>query len=244
MNTNHGTTSGYRKGCRCAGCKEAQRIACKKFRDAYRAKHGKGYYDSRERNRTMYERTCEFCGHTFTTRTRTARYCSGKCGSYDAAGWSKAKDVVLYVPAPKPTRAPLTIIPSNNWYTAGTCRVCGEVFVSRYMHITCSTECQDTYERDLRHEASHRRRAREREAYRERVVRRKVYERDGYRCHICGKATKRNARVPDHKAPTLDHIIPLNAGGTHEMANVATAHFLCNSLKSDKGTGDQLLLFG
>ena len=116
--------------------------------------------------------------------------------------------------------------------------------MSRYQDVTCSDECSQEKARDRRRARDARRRALEISAYREKVVARRVFERDGYRCHICGKATKRNARVPDHKAPTLDHIIPLNAGGTHEMSNVATAHFLCNSLKSDKGTGDQLLLFG
>jgi 5-methylcytosine-specific restriction endonuclease McrA len=35
-------------------------------------------------------------------------------------------------------------------------------------------------------------------------------------------------------APTIDHVLALAAGGTHEMANVQAAHFICNSLKGDR----------
>ena len=90
MNINHGTSSGYRKGCRCAECREAQRINCKRYREAYRAKHGKGYYDGRERNRKVYERTCDFCAHDFTTKTHIARYCSLECAKRDAAEIGRA----------------------------------------------------------------------------------------------------------------------------------------------------------
>ena len=240
----HGSPSKYRQGCRCAECKEAQRINCKRWREEYKSKHGKGYYDGRERNRKVYERTCDFCAHDFTTKTHIARYCSLECAKRDEAGWSKAKDIVPYVAAPKPTQAPTTIIPSNNWYTAGTCRVCGDTFVSRHMHVTCSTQCQDTYDTDRKREAGHRRRARLRNAYRAKVTPSKVYERDAYKCHLCGKRTKADAKVPHPQAPTLDHIVPLAKGGTHEPSNVATACFICNSRKGDRVAGDQLLMFG
>ena len=239
-----GTRSAYELGCRCAECREAKRIEAAEWRAAYKQKHGRGYYEGRKRNRKVYERTCDFCAHDFTTKTHIARYCSLECAKRDAAGWSKAKDIVPYVSAPKPTQAPTTVIPSNNWYTAGTCRVCGDTFVSQYMHVTCSTQCQDTYDTDRKREARHRRRARLRNAYRAKVTPSKVYERDGYKCHLCGKRTKADAKAPHPQAPTLDHIVPLAQGGTHEPSNVATACFICNSRKGDRMAGDQLLLFG
>ena len=81
-------------------------------------------------------------------------------------------------------------------------------------------------------------------AYVEDVWRSKVFERDRYRCQLCGKAVKRDAEVPHPKAPVLDHIIPLAEGGTHEYRNVQTAHFMCNSIKSDGvfGAAEQLRL--
>ena len=39
----HGTFTEYAKGCRCDECKEAKRIAQRKFNDRYKAKHGKAW---------------------------------------------------------------------------------------------------------------------------------------------------------------------------------------------------------
>ncbi|WP_261949456.1 HNH endonuclease [Rhodococcus sp. T9N] len=72
----------------------------------------------------------------------------------------------------------------------------------------------------------------------------KIFERDRWQCHICNTRVKRDMVVPHPLAPTIDHLIPLAAGGTHEPANVATAHFLCNSRKGDRGAGEQLALIG
>ena len=82
------------------------------------------------------------------------------------------------------------------------------------------------------------------QAFVEKVYRRKIFDRDLWLCKLCGKPVDRNAQVPDPRAATIDHIIPLSKGGTHEPSNTQCAHFLCNALKSDKGEGEQLLLFG
>jgi 5-methylcytosine-specific restriction endonuclease McrA len=55
--------------------------------------------------------------------------------------------------------------------------------------------------------------------------------------------TRKTASVPHPMAPTIDHIVPLSKGGTHEPINCRTAHFLCNSTKGDRLAGDQLILF-
>jgi 5-methylcytosine-specific restriction endonuclease McrA len=89
-----------------------------------------------------------------------------------------------------------------------------------------------------------RRRASKRQAFVADVSPRKIYERDGWRCRLCGRKLKRNAVVPHSLAPTIDHIVPLARGGTHEPSNVQAAHFLCNSLKGDRQGGDQLALIG
>jgi 5-methylcytosine-specific restriction endonuclease McrA len=66
------------------------------------------------------------------------------------------------------------------------------------------------------------------------VKRADIYERDDWTCYLCGDPVERTEKVPHRLAPTLDHILPLARGGTHEPSNVATAHFICNAMKSDR----------
>lgn len=113
----------------------------------------------------------------------------------------------------------------------------------------CSVEClrrSPAYQAG-RARSKARRRARKRNAERvEAVDRLVVFERDGWACQICGEKVDRNAQVPDERAATVDHILPLARGGDHTYANVQTAHFLCNSLKGDRVPegGEQLRLVG
>ena len=61
-----------------------------------------------------------------------------------------------------------------------------------------------------------------------RVDRASIGDRDGWRCHICREPVDPTRRAPDPKAPSLDHLIPLAAGGRHEPSNVALSHLGCN----------------
>jgi hypothetical protein len=58
-----------------------------------------------------------------------------------------------------------------------------------------------------------------------------VFERDGWLCHLCGESIDRALTGWDRMGPTVDHLIPLVAGGEHSYANVAAAHRSCNSRK-------------
>lgn len=122
--------------------------------------------------------------------------------------------------------------------TTTTCRNCGELYTTRTRRNggTCLA-CQKRLARQ-------RRRAMKVAAFVAPVYRQRIYDRDRWRCRLCGKPVKRGAVVPHPMAPTLDHIIPLAAGGTHEPSNVQCAHFICNSIKSAGGGGEQLLLLG
>jgi 5-methylcytosine-specific restriction endonuclease McrA len=106
------------------------------------------------------------------------------------------------------------------------------------------TDCQTARRREHRRAAKAQRRARRKAAVTESVSPRYVFERDGWRCGICKKAVVKSAVVPHPKAPTLDHIVPLAHGGDHTKANLQCAHFMCNSLKGDRGTAWQEALVG
>ncbi|HTY66608.1 MAG TPA: HNH endonuclease [Alphaproteobacteria bacterium] len=69
--------------------------------------------------------------------------------------------------------------------------------------------------------------------YNVRANRRKVYERDGYTCRYCGTP------VAPYTA-TLDHLVPVAAGGSNGIDNLVTACLSCNTRKGRKPLGDFL----
>jgi hypothetical protein len=103
--------------------------------------------------------------------------------------------------------------------------------------------CRQHMQSFLAHNANARRRARKTKAFRAIVYRRQIAIRDGWRCQICHKRIDPTRVFPHPLSFSLDHILPLAAGGTHEPANVQAAHFLCNSTKGEGGQ-DQLRLIG
>lgn len=73
---------------------------------------------------------------------------------------------------------------------------------------------------------------------------REVFERDRWVCQICKRKVDPSIKWPDPMSPSLDHIVPLSAGGPHSRANCRLAHLSCNSARGNRGGGEQLLLFG
>lgn len=81
-----------------------------------------------------------------------------------------------------------------------------------------------------------RRRARLLDAYVAPVDREEVWSRSGGICGICEQVIDRDRPWPDRMSFTLDHIVPLAKGGTHEPENMQAAHASCNSRKNDRLT--------
>lgn len=69
----------------------------------------------------------------------------------------------------------------------------------------------------------------------ERISRAALWERDGGKCHICGKRCDPN----DWHA---DHLIPLSRGGAHTMNNLAVAHPSCNHRRYNTGPAQLRLI--
>lgn len=137
-------------------------------------------------------------------------------------------------------------------FIAAVCSECSKPFVLDRLRmqslrstgrVFCSDLCSKRMNRAVR-------RARKKRAYVEAVSPAYVFKRDRYCCQICGKRLAMSkvrtlgGPRPHPRAPTIDHIIPLNAGGKHELSNVQAAHYICNSMKSDGAAADQLLLIG
>lgn len=67
-----------------------------------------------------------------------------------------------------------------------------------------------------------------------RRLRHKVFSRDGWVCQLCGDPVNRKARWPSPDSVTIDHIIPVSKGGTHDERNLQCAHARCNVRKGAK----------
>jgi hypothetical protein len=256
-----------RKSCIVDGCESPYRKdeRCNKH---YREKHGV----TTEGRRHYRLATCTICGTHWMAppKAQASRFCSTLCYGFHQSGrWPSCpipkRDLVAIASCgecgePFPLFVPWQTLCSDRCrdrrkrrrdaqrrrvsrpsLVAGYCRACGAAFVDVWLaessSITCSESCAKRVQRQ-------RRRARQRDAYIENVSPAYVYRRDGWRCYLCGKRVKRDAQVPDPMAPTIDHVIPLSQGGTHELSNVRCAHFICNSIKGHRGGGEQLMLLG
>lgn len=53
-------------------------------------------------------------------------------------------------------------------------------------------------------------------------------------CPLCGDTMDRTINYPDPLSASVDHIVPLSLGGTHEQANLQWTHLVCNIRKGAK----------
>lgn len=53
-------------------------------------------------------------------------------------------------------------------------------------------------------------------------------------CGICGKPVDKSLKFPHPLSPEIDHIVPVDKGGSSDLDNLQLAHRCCNRQKSDK----------
>lgn len=213
---------------------------------------GKKYANNVKRRK--HQCTCRVCG-TEWVATKPSQVCSSKC-----LGVEHARRIAGREPNPLRNDSPRRRMArrkleraakgtsATRSMVAGPCVECGTTYVHTRATggkrpLFCSAKCG-------RKVAERNRRALKKAAFRAPVYKRRVFERDRWVCQLCGKPTRPDKRAtlgtkrPHPLAPVVDHIIPLGDSGTHEPSNAQCAHFLCNSLKSDKviGPGEQLRL--
>ncbi len=209
----------------------------------YFIKKDKGKTKEKEfkRKNKLILRKCVICNGSIPEAERlSVVYCSDKCRKKKArddyyANHNRALELAMI-------RDSKNRIP----YHEIECGECGKKFMQEYKNVRsqyCSDICM---RRSVRRNSKHRRKVRLKTAFVERVYWSRIYKRDKGICQICGKKVKDNKKVPHPYSPSLDHIVPLARGGTHEPKNVRLSHFICNSIKRDgvSDNGDQLLLFG
>lgn len=204
--------------------------------------HYNQQHQTAEQRHRKVSMACAWCGRD-CEKTASERYDARFCSYSCRDTWRQRRKLpVPYVGTAirlqlRPAAAPLF---ARRTFVGGRCARCGAPFLvkdyassARY----CSHRCAKRVSKQAY-------RARKKDAFVAPVSPAAIYERDRWRCQLCGKKVLRTRVVPHPRAPVLDHIIPLARGGTHEPANVQCAHFICNSIKSDRGYAEQLLLFG
>lgn len=216
------------EGCCIDGCNElASRISSRMCE--------RHYYQIRRTGKATadflkgaYE-SCVYCG----SRTNRNKYCSARC---------QARHI---------RKLPASI----------RCKNCQSEFTPINGKVCCSDRCALEHERRLARESykikmrcnplyvakvrsnEYKRKARKKNAFVEEVDRLVVMLRDKWICHLCGEKIPKDAKWPDRKFGTLDHVMPLNHGGLHSYANIKAAHLTCNCSKNDKIIGQLGLEF-
>ena len=198
----------------CPRCKESKAAS-----DFY-LKHGKpkGWckrcmadYYRRDFDRTP--RTCRFCGVTFVPRHPKQENCSRACKT---ALHNRLQSEELLAAKEAEAR---------------TCIVCNKPLAagrradSRYCGDSCTRRAR-------KHIGNAQRRMRVPDQM-EAISRADVYARDGWVCQLCGEPVDPEREYPDPLAASLDHVVPLSRGGTHESTNLQLAHLGCNARARD-----------
>lgn len=175
--------------------------------------------------------TCRVCARPFAAR-HGALLCSDKCRKADAAALERA----AVRREPRPPQA---------------CLCCGREFVAEIGRgkatTVCSHKCRRRLdgqrERAAGRRGTHRSRARRAGVAYEPFPAREVLARDGWWCQLCGVKTPARLRgTTDPRAPELDHIIPIAAGGAHTRLNTQCACRACNSAKGATPRGQLRLV--
>jgi len=162
-------------------------------------------------------RTCVFCSASFKAPKPSSpmRYCSVGCAN-------RSKDYAA--PAP--------------------CQDCGET-TDRKAGRGGVRRCEDCRHKarrnDYRHKNYQRRHATPPPT--KKITLAELGARDGWRCHLCRRKVDPALKSPHDLSPTMDHLEPVANGGDHEPVNLALAHRICNTLRSNRGPA-QLALIG
>jgi hypothetical protein len=158
-------------------------------------------------------RSCVHCGEMFSPRNRNRVYCYN--------GWCRES---AYRERKASGAARRVVAHDVN------CGECGATFTAKHPSARwCSKDCANRHWGRVR--ARQRRKASTAD-YEDR----EIFERDGWRCHLCGKKVSRSTSRVHPEGATIDHIVPLSCGGDDVASNVATAHWRCNAIKGVKAS--------
>lgn len=168
---------------------------------------------------------CRRCSVEFQVSDSRALFCSRKCKDQSYKEAAKAERE-----SRKPVRA---------------CVWCGTAMpkTMRADAKFCSSACNEVAHRRTRNYRRRQGADAPRRPHEEPLVRFiDIAERDKWLCRLCGGRVGRRRSHPDPLCASLDHIVPLSAGGDNEPTNLQLAHLRCNLSKGAGSRGEQLML--
>lgn len=180
---------------------------------------------------------CSVCGEVIfkkTTHKNRQFVCGDWCRGYLRFGKWPSSDIPVLHPIRStliPLDHPCRVVPPKVRFMAGVCIWCSRWFIadrlaySNHTDRVCSYACGKKHAKQVR---------RATENVKGVIGRSTVFARDVWMCKLCGVPVDKTAVVPHPMAATVDHIIPIVAGGLHVIDNLQTAHFICNTRKGSK----------
>lgn len=185
---------------------------------------------------TAPARLCAECGIDFETGSRAFnRFCSRGCqrANVDAERVAaRAADLVGRACAWCGAEMP-TDLRGDAIHCSDLCRS-ARWYAENAEHVQSLVRAWRAANPDRLSESEHRRRARVYATAIGPIDYQRVWERDTGCCWICEKPVDRGLRYPDPMSRSWDHVIPLAAGGSHTMSNIALSHLFCNISKHAK----------
>lgn len=193
--------------CICAGCPRPLSVDRRRQRNPIR-------YCSRTcrgraiRGVRVEARRCLHCNRPFESASRIKRHCSSRC-----------RDV-----------ARLALLASRTTWREGECESCGASYRTKQpAQKYCGRSCNE-YERRQRRGYNSRRRV-------SKPVRQRILARDNWTCYLCQRPISRDLLWPHPRSASVDHVIPVSAGGSDDPSNLRATHWHCNEEKGDRLPG-------
>jgi hypothetical protein len=220
------------------------------------------FAETKRRKKALTVQTCRWCDQPFTRAERgpKARFCSDECKLASRRAGKVAATKRCAASAERATCDTCGLKfqrrPNSDITTCLPCRQGKQVkhgmtrTYDRGCRCRACTDAVSAAALRIKHkqvaagiplDVSHRARARRYGVQHQNINKSRVYERDDWRCGICGDHVDPEAKWPAAMSPSLDHIVPLAAGGSHMYENVQCAHLRCNLLKNDGRKAASLL---
>jgi 5-methylcytosine-specific restriction endonuclease McrA len=108
------------------------------------------------------------------------------------------------------------------------------------MHGT-SGSCEKCHSKNFNKKRKRRGPEGQRAPTRSKVKIRELCKQQKWKCSLCGKLLEQQHPKNHPMRITVDHVIPVSLGGSHDLHNLAAAHRICNIKKGNRSLGPEQL---